>query len=417
MDNEKQIVEKLQNKITEELKNLKSEMRKGLIEKSDYDAKMNEINETLKGLKDSQVEKKSFDEIQEQVDKLQEKADAFKFQQEQKKGLFDAVIEKAVSGFEDLKTKGRFVADFETKSGAIDMGNTTAITGEIPQGDREPGISYAPKRRPIMLDLIARGTTNSNLIQWVEKTDEQGAPAFKKEFETYPMRSWKSVLRELTVKKIAVAAEYSQEILDDVDYFRTELQRDLVEQIQLKLDNEILNGTEGGASEAGLKGILQYAQAWSNVFDGVTKTVDNASIYDVIAVGITQVMEEHFNPTHVVMRPSTALDMKLQKDSQGRYLLPPFAAPNGVNIEGLPVITNTLFDANEILIMDATKATMFMKQNWSLEMTNSHSDNFTSGVLTTRLTGRGVLRVKNTDAKAFVHVSDYTTAVTALGTS
>jgi hypothetical protein len=95
-------------------------------------------------------------------------------------------------------------------------------------------------------------------------------------------------------------------------------------------------------------------------------------------------------------------------------LMPPFAAANGTQVEGLPVITNTLLGPTEILIMDGTKAQFLWKRNWQLELSDSHSENFAKDVLAVRLTGRGVLKIKNTDAKAFVHVADYTDAIAAL---
>jgi HK97 family phage major capsid protein len=417
MTEDEKVLEGLKKSIQDEVNKVKSDLSKGLLEKADFETRINEINTQFNELKEKSVEKSITDGLQSQIDKLNQKHEALKLTGKKAESFLDSIISKAIELKASYTEKGKAIADITLKSGPLDFGLTTTTGDGIPQGDREPGINYAPKRRPVMLDVILSGATNSNVVEWVEKTDEEGAPAFKKEFETFPKRSWKSILRSLTVKKIAVFAEYSKEILEDVDFFQAELRRDLVEQIQLILDREILNGDEGAADEAGLKGILEYAQAWTNLIPGPTPelyTLPEPSIYDVIAVGVNQIEEAHHFPTVIMMRPATAMAMKLSKDKEGRYLMPPFATANGTTVEGLPVVTNTLLKPGEILIMDGTKAQFLWKRNWQLEMSDSHSDNFAKDVLAVRLTGRGVLKVKNTDAKAFVYIADVRDAITAL---
>jgi len=410
-DKTKEFVDNLKKSLQTELQDMKSTMEKGLMSKEDFTLKMAEVNTKFDDLKEKLIEKDVTDGLQTQIDKLNQKHEALKLTGKQAESFVDSIITKAVELKASYHEKGKGVGEMTIKSGPLDMGITTTTGAGIPQGDREPGINYAPKRRPVMLDVILSGATNSNVVEWVEKTDEEGAPAFKKEFETFPKRSWKSTLKSLTVKKITVLSEHSKEILEDVDFFQAELRRDLVEQIQLVLDNEILNGDGTGiATDAGLKGILEYAQAWNNG----TFEVADPSIYDVIAVGVNQIEEEHHFPTVIMMRPSTAMAMKLSKDKEGRYLMPPFATANGTTVEGLPIVTNTLLKAGEILIMDGTKAQFLWKRNWLLELSDSHSENFAKDVLAVRLTGRGVLKVKSTDVKAFVYVADYKTAIAAL---
>lgn len=410
MEKEKELLDNLKKSLQDELNGIKSDARKGLLEKEDFETRMKEVNTKFEELKEGLIEKEITDGLQSQIDKLNEKHEALKLTSKQAESFVDTIITKAVSLKDAYIEKGKGFAELTLKSGPLDMGNTTTTGAGIPQDDREPGIAYAPKRRPVMLDVITSGSTTSNTVSWIEKEDEQGEPAFKKEFETFPKRSWKSKLVELTVKKIAVMAEYSKEILEDVDYFQAELRRDLVEKIQLVLDNNILNGEGGGANDADLKGILEYAQAWNNG----TFTVAEPSIYDVIAVAVNQIEEEHHFPTVIMMRPSTRMTMKLSKDKEGRYLMPPFATANGTTVEGLPIVANTLLKPGEILVLDGTKAQFLWKRNWQLELSDSHSDNFAKDVLAVRLSGRGVLKVKGTDVKAFVHVADYTQAITAL---
>jgi len=409
MTPEELVLDGLKKNIQDEVARVKAEMAKGLLEKAEFNTRLAEINAKFDELKTKTIQPESIQGIQEQIDKLNEKHEALKLTGHKAESFIESIVGKAAELRAQYKEKGKGVLELTLKQ-PVNMGITTTTgTGVVPP-DREPGISYAPKRRPVMLETILSGTTTSNVVEWIEKVTEEGAPAFRREFETYPKRSWGSVTRSLTVKKITVLAEFSKEIVDDVDLFQAELRRDLVEQLQLVLDNEILRGTQGDPGEAGLKGLSEYAQAWNNG----TLRVPNPTIYDVIAVAINQIEEEHHFPTVILMRPSTALAMKLAKDGQGNYVMPPFASANGTSIEGVAVVTNTLLGANELLIMDGTKAQYLTKQNWQIEMSNSHASNFAQGMLAVTLTGRGVLKVKNTDTRAFVHVANVNTAITAL---
>jgi len=407
---EAEIVKAIQDGLQAKVDALKTEMVKNTISKEDFAAKMAELNTSIKDAGDAAA--KIDTELKETINAFNEKLELLKLTEKKAERFVDDVMKQAGAAIKAFKEKGKAAIDFVTKSAptAISMGTSVSTSAGIPFEDRTPGISYAPERAPLMLDLILTGSTNSDTVTWVEKTDEAGAPAFKKEFEEFPKRSWKSTLRTTLVKKIAVLAEYSNEILEDVDYFAAELRRDLVEQIQLALDTNILNGEGGGASDADLKGILDYAQAWNNG----TFTVADPTIYDVLAVAVNQIREEHHNPTVIVMRPSTAMQMKLSKDKNGNYVMPPFAAANGVNVEGLPVVTNTLLGTGEILVMDGTKAQFLWKRNWRLEVSDSHDENFSKDVVAVRLSGRGALKIKNTDAKAFVHIADVADAIEAL---
>ena len=414
-EKEKTLLDNLQKALKSDLEKLKTDMEAGTLKKADFTAKMDEINTKFDTLKDSYTEKSITDGIQTQVDALNTKLAEMKTTKKEATTFIDEVLTKAVEVFKDYKSKGKGAMEFEIKSGPLSLGVSTTTGAGVILEDREPGINYEPKRRPLMLTLIRSGVTTSDRVSWVEKTDEDGAPAFRKEFETFPKRAWKTVLKESLVKKIAVLVEYSNEIEEDLDGFMPELRRDLIEQIELELDKNILRGEGGGASDADLKGILEYAQAWDN--DGYVDAAGKANIYDVIAVGVNQIDEEHHNANVIVMSPKTAMAMKLSKDDDGRYLMPPFSAANGVTVDGVRVVTNTLLTKGEILIMDGTRAELKWKRGWRLEMSDSHSDNFDKDVMAVRLSGRCALKIKDTDAKAFVYIADTDVAIAALNQS
>jgi len=411
------LFEKIQGEISTEVEKIKSELEKGKLTKDDLTTAMQPVNDKVKQLEemlgekkeDSQPVYKMAEDIQAQVDKLNEKLEAFNHTGKQAETFADQLIQKAPDLVSQYNEKKHGKIELNLKTSPIDMGLTTAITGQIPQAEREPGIAHEPKRQPLLLSLIRTGTTNSNKLEWIEKETELGEPAFKAEFESYPKRSWKSKVASTDVKKLGVLAEYSKEILEDVDYFQAELRRDLVEQLQFVLDKNILEGDGNSDDLVGIKE-LDDTLTWDN--DDFQ--VANPSLYDVIAVGVNQVETAHHNPSVIMMHPKTAMTMKLTKDDNNNYVMPPFAAANGVRVEGLPVVTNTLMGEKEIIIMDGSVAQLVWKRNWTIDISDSHGENFDKDVLAVRLSGRAALKIKGTDAKAFCILSDYDTAITAL---
>jgi HK97 family phage major capsid protein len=323
----------------------------------------------------------------------------------------DPIVSKAGKSVDTFKNHGKTSFDVEIKSAAtaVDFGLTTTTGAGVVVADRLPGIASEPVRTPTLLETIVTGTTNSDRVTWVEKTDEAGDPAFRKEFETFPQRSWKTTMKTAYCKKLTVFSDYSREILEDVADFEQELRRDLVEKTRLALESNILNGEGGAEADQDLKGILEYAQAWGNG----TFTVDAPSVYDVLSVAINQIKTEHHNPNVIMMHPSTAMQMELTKDDNGQYVTPPFVTASGT-IKGLPIVTTTLLNEGEALVMDGTRARFLWRRNWTMEISDSHGDNFVEDTFTVRLTGRGALVIKDTDAKAFVHVADIDTAIVAL---
>lgn len=392
---------------------------KGLQEEVDkLKAENEKLKEALAKLKNAdEDEEKSRTELQkalqDQIDELTKKADKMNEKGDNVVSI-DTQLRKLITKefVKDARSqakgrKGTTTFELEMKS-PITMNVTQGGTdGQIPLTQREPGINYAPQRRPFVLDYIVNGVAASNDVSWVEKYGEEGEPAFKKELEKFPQRSWKHKVVSTKVKKVPVYAKYSNEALEDVDYFIGEVRRDIVEQLELVIDKEVLKGTSDSDSfsVAGLKGVLEYAQVWDS--DG--KTVADATTYDVLAVAINQIIEEHHTPNVIFMHPSDVLEMRLSKDKNGNYIMPPFAAANGQTIDNVQIVTNTGMDKGEFLAMDGSKAAALWKRAIELKMFEQNEDDALHDLFTVTGTARLALRVKGTDAKAFV-VGDIATA-------
>jgi HK97 family phage major capsid protein len=351
-------------------------------------------------------------DLQEQIDELTKRSDKFNVTPGRVNKNFGTVLEKeAKTALTKMKEAGNKTYIHEFKSDIMGVGQGYNSGAGVVLEDREPGIHQAPLRKPVILDYIPQGTTTSDTVSWLEKTSIDGVPLFKKELETAPLRKYKLARKTRGVKKIMVASHYSREAMEDIDGFVAELRRDLLEQMERVLDKNLWDGDGGDTELLGLTNMqnLQIIQA------PVNYQITKPSILDVIALGVTQIREEHHEPTVVIVSPRTFLDMRTVKTGDGQYILPPYVSASGASFDGLPVVVNTLLDPDEIFIMDGRIARFNWRRAYQLEISDSHGDFFLDDVMTVKLTCRGVLRVKECDEKGLAYSVNYKNVVTQLG--
>ena len=215
------------------------------------------------------------------------------------------------------------------------------------------------------------------------------------------------VLASASVKKVTAYIKVTKEMLDDVELLRSEIDQELSELINLKIDDQILTGTGSGAN---LTGILQNATAWAaGSFALAIPTPNN---FDVLRTAINQVRVNLFEPTDIVMHPTDVTAMDLVKDTTGQYVLPPFSTTNGTVISGIRVVANTGVTLGSFLVGDFTKSGVRFKEGITVNV-GYENDDFTKNLVTILAEARLVHRVKSNHYGAFVK-GTLSTAITAL---
>lgn len=294
-----------------------------------------------------------------------------------------------------------------TLKAAGTMAESTNITGIIPQGERETGITRTVRRNPYILQLVNIGTIMSNLWEWVEQKNPDGGAGMTAEAAAKSQADFDLVLASASVKKVTAYIKVTKEMLDDVELLRSEIDQELSELINLKIDDQILTGTGSGAN---LTGILQNATAWAaGSFALAIPTPNN---FDVLRTAINQVRVNLFEPTDIVMHPTDVTAMDLVKDTTGQYVLPPFSTTNGTVISGIRVVANTGVTLGSFLVGDFTKSGVRFKEGITVNV-GYENDDFTKNLVTILAEARLVHRVKSNHYGAFVK-GTLSTAITAL---
>jgi HK97 family phage major capsid protein len=323
-----------------------------------------------------------------------------------KKSLTEVVKDAYTKGLESWKEQGKKgMVEVELNLKAI---SDTNITGDIPQAMRELGINKTPKEGVIIRSLVFNGTTDSPVVDWIEKVSETGVPIFLAELDSFPEEETNYEVFTSTVKKIGGMTKVSEEKLEDIDWMMNEIRAELIERHDIVVDNQILAGNGAGNN---LLGIIPQATAFTPSATFSLNVADpNKS--DVLRVAIAQIRAAEFNANVIVLHPDEVASMELEKAGDGHYILPPFRAADGLTVKGVRVVESTKIALDNFLVMDASKAGVFVRRQPRLEI-GFDQDDFSTDKRTVKLSERMAFRIKGRDLQAFV-TGNFTAALAAI---
>ena len=317
-----------------------------------------------------------------------------------------SILESKKDELSAMKDRSGASVQFTMKAAGT-MSLSTNVTGQVPQSEREAGITRIVRRNPFILELVNVGTIMSNVWEWVEQKNADGGAAMTAEGAAKSQADFDLVVASANVKKVTAYIKVTKEMLDDVALMRSEIDQELTELINLKIDDQLLNGT---GLTVNLTGITTNATAWAA--GAFALSIPTPTKWDVLRTAINQVRVNLFEPTYIVMHPSDVTSMELSKDSTGQYIMPPFAASDGTIVSGIRVVANTGVTIDKFLVGDFTKSGVRFKEGLTINV-GYENDDFTKNLVTILAEARLVHRVKSNHYGAFVY-GDFSDAITAL---
>jgi HK97 family phage major capsid protein len=286
-----------------------------------FDALSTKVN---KDSADTKVERKSF--AQAILDGFKEKADEIK-------GILDRGGKQ--DGPLNIQVKSAVVmGDYNTIE-AVGSASHYTLTSNT-------GIISAIRHRILRyLSGVSVGglSVDKPYAMWIEELDEQGNPIFIGEGDDKTQLSVRYEEREKKAKKIGVYGKVTTEMLRYLPQLISYIQNNLIKRMDIKTEDQLFSGNGTGDN---LSGILGYATAFDGgagvAGDGLAGTVEFASDWDVIRAIALQVENSYGIPNRLFLTPDRIANMDVEKDQEGRYLLPPFKNANGTIVAGLELI-------------------------------------------------------------------------------
>jgi len=244
------------------------------------------------------------------------------------------------------KTPIEFNLDYKVVG---DMGSSTHLTGEVVAPTRVPGVFYDPANPVRIRTLVSGGSTNSNLIRFIQESGGEGGATMVAEGGAKPQIDKDLLTVDRSVRKIASYFRVPEEMMDDISFLSSYLSTRGMDDLKDVEDNQILTGDNTGQN---LDGIIPNAATYVDAF-----TDTAATEYDILRFAVQQVAILHYRATGILLHPTRVAKMSILKDSQNNYLNP--SVYNGVNpnIGGIPIIQNTAIAENSFLVGDFVRGT------------------------------------------------------------
>ena len=300
--------------------------------------------------------------------------------------------------FQRLKsTRGFSVASTEFKANT-DPNLTPAVFGSpvLTQVDKTIVRAY---RRPTVVDLLGQGTLGrgTNAVTYFVEGAVEGNFATVAEGAQKPQLHFADpTARTDAVRKIAGWWDTSDEMIEDLDFWVTEINNRGLYLLSLVEESQVLTGDGTGTNLLGLlnrSGIQTEIQA---------ATGDNAQ--DAIFRALTKVQTATGLPADgIIINPADYQALRLSRDANGQYYGGGFFAGEYGNggivfqppLWGMTTVVSAAVPAKTVVV-GALKAaaTFYRKGGIRVESTNSDAGKFTKDIVTTRIEERAALAVR-----------------------
>ena len=343
-------------KITEALDSLKTDIKSKTADeiKSAIDAieakHKTELETATQAVKD---EFKSIQEdLEGKIKAAQDHADKLDIKLKQNEGKKKATI------LTELKGKKEAIRGLAKKTSFTEVEIKADTTRASVTGNQQAvelnDIGQLATRRLSMYDAFNKipvGGSNHNgtirYYDWDEATTVRAAD-MRAEGAEFPESTAKWQTYTIDLKKVGATLPITEEFFEDEAMFASEINQFLLTNVNLKIDDQLANGDGTGNN---IKGLVASVDAFNAVASGIT----DASIYDLICKvkeSITTTGGAKYEPNVVFMNISDINKMKLKKDANNNYVIPPFVDRNGQVVDGIAVIESNVIAADTLVLGD-----------------------------------------------------------------
>ena len=278
-----------------------------------------------------------------------------------------------------------------------------------------PNIGQLATRRLSLYDLFPKvqiSESNNNGVvryyDWDEATIARAAASIA-EGGTFPESTAKFKRGLLTIEKIGDSLPVSEEFFEDEAMFASELELFLQTNVNVVIDTQLATGD--GTSNT-LVGIYNSAGTFTASASGIA----DASRYDLIvkvAESIVTAGGSKYMPNAVIMPTVEINKMRLKKDANYNYILPPFVSRDGQMVENMVVIPCDALSANTMVVCDTRFGRIYEKTGIEVSKGLSGTQ-FVQDELTIKVRKRLGFLVRSADAGGFKKVTSITAALTTL---
>lgn len=382
-----------------------------------------EYNEQLKAdfesTVDKMVSKEDFEKAQNSSDlpavkalaqKLEKEIEALKENPAPKAGVLKTLTVAIKERLSEIKALAGKAEGAEVELKADTLRANVLLTQ---QATDLADVGQLATRKLTMYDVfpkITLGTNNNGTVRyydWDEATTVRAA-AMVAEGGTFPESTAKWKRYSIELVKVGDTIPVSEEFYEDEVMFASELELFLTTNVDLVIDNQIANGDGTGTN---LKGLFASVPAFNTAL--ATTTVEAPTIYDLIAIATEQITVTgggKYMPNVIFMSKATINRMRLSKDANENYIIPPFVSQNGKEVDGMLVIESNVVANNSMVLGDSRYGRIYEKPGLVLSR-GYKGDQFVEDMETLKVRKRLLFLIRTVDQTGFVKITNITTAL------
>jgi len=310
-------------------------------------------------------------------------------------------IAKGNSGEVEVKALTN-VAAIATNTAGFDIPSV----GQLSEAERN---AYAIFPKQVISDN-QNINKNINYWDWDESTTVRAA-AMVAEGGTFPESTAKWKQYTMPIQKVGDTLPVTEEFFEDEQMFYAELGMFLRTNVDIKINDQVVNGDGTGANLTGLfTSIPAYVPAASGITD--------ASIYDLIVKlreSISASRGGKYRVNFALMNLVDINKMKLKKDANNNYILPPFVDRSGNVVDGLTIVEDNTVAANTMAVGDTRFARIY--ERTGVEISKGYVDQqFVEDTMTLKIRKRLAFLIREVDKTGFLEVTDISAALVTLAT-
>ena len=237
------------------------------------------------------------------------------------------------------------------------------------------------------------------------------AAAMMAEGGTFPQSTAKWEKFTIDLKKIGDSIPVTAEFFEDEAMFAAELTMFLRLNVDLVANTQVVNGSGAGNN---LTGLVTSSPAFVPVASGIT----DASIYDLIVKvkeDIETGQDAKYMADFALMNIADVNLMKLKKDGNNNYIMPPFVDRAGNVVDGITIVVENTVVANTMIMGDSRFGRIYEKNGVSITRGTVDAQ-FVEDTETLKIRKRMLLLVRNVDQTGFRKVTSISAALVTLAT-
>lgn len=227
-------------------------------------------------------------------------------------------------------------------------------------------VGQIDRQANVLAPLFRQGRVGANsngVIRYVDQSAITNNAAATAEGAQKPESAITWQEYTLNIEKIADTIPVSMEMFNDVAFVESELRRLLEVNLAVKEDGYLWSGT---GTTPQITGVYTRAPEYVAAAAGIT----DASIYDLIVKMKESIVSgsSKYRPNYAIMNIADINKMKLKKDGNNNYVMPPFVSQDGMVVDGIQIIESASVTADTMLVGDFNYATRYVLDDIVIKM-------------------------------------------------